>query len=235
MHFSVMVIGENHDSEIRKFSEYSGCENPKFDTCCIGGRYDGFFKHTAHNFHEAVEHSYDPDKKFYVNQLRKRNLDWAGLLGDEIKERLHIYDSIVKVIDDWLDANPVNGERYVPKPLSYYEELCNSKDHPKITPGMLRDTNEGYIATLRTAGLRWHYNFCPIEEYYSVPRGLFAMKISKLLMVPYDYLLDGKWGLSNTLGWNATLEQQYELAGKFWEMYNTLQDDTLLTIYDCHS
>ena len=72
--------------------------------------------------------------------------------------------------------------------------------------------------------------FCNSREEY-------VEKCKNQTMVPYAVVKDGKWYQKGEMGWwgmsNDEMSQD-EWNKKFWEMINSLDPETELTLLDCH-
>ena len=66
---------------------------------------------------------------------------------------------------------------------------------------------------------------------------LEAMKKKDISLVPYAYIKDGEWHSKGEMGWwgiSTNNKPQEEWDEHFWNMFNSLPDDTMIWLYDLH-
>lgn len=76
-----------------------------------------------------------------------------------------------------------------------------------------------------------------MDAYFGTDRGAFATRVANSMGIPYAVLHDGEWHAKGDMGWFGMSRDAH--AVDEWHAFVTtlldkLDDDTLLTIVDCH-
>ena len=239
-HFTVMVFGEDPEGQLAPYDENLGeeCEDPKWDWYSLGGRWSGYFKaKDIKKIFLGTPGVFDNvPANGYGDAMEKGNIDLEGMKSDWINEHGAKYDEITSIIDKWVDDNTKDGVKPEPKPWSYYKGLVENK---AITLDEARDLytkKETYKQPLGAAGYHF-FSEDPIEDFWSKTKDDYLDESVKHCMVPYAYVKDGEWFGRGEMGWFGVSldEMNYdEYLKSFWDTFNSLPDDTMVYLYDCH-
>lgn len=182
------------DEDGNIYSEYN--PNSKWDWYVLGGRWTGMLKlksgtHGATGEPGLMTKMTDTG---WVDQARKKDIDFEGMMEHEFEKRSKIYDNF---LENWNDLEK------------------RKTIHPYFEYG-IKGKNEGDEFIPETK-----------EEYLhrQVPFSTFAV------------LKDGKWYEKGEMGWWASVSNEKDLEEwikQFNELLNSLDDNTLISIYDCH-
>ena len=75
-------------------------------------------------------------------------------------------------------------------------------------------------------------------EQYAISRDEFVRNARDEAICPYAYVIDGRWHAPGQMGWfglsSDTDEDRRRFAREFNELFDSLSDDTLLTLCDAH-
>lgn len=66
---------------------------------------------------------------------------------------------------------------------------------------------------------------------------LEAMRKDDITLVPYAFIKDGLWYSKGEMGWwgvSTNDKPKEEWEEYFWDMFNSLSDDTMIWLYDLH-
>jgi hypothetical protein len=234
-----MVFGEDPEGQLAPYNEnLEECQNAKWDWYQLGGRWTGFFKAkdiTQMSTGERGTFDNSP-KDGYGDAMAKSNIDVEGMKEDYLLREGKKYDEIVSIINTWINANTVNNIRPIPKPWSYYRSIAESGRLPIDEVRASYKAQATYKFELGNAG----YHFLdedPIEDYWLKTKDSYLENSVKHCMVPYAYVKDGEWFGKGEMGWfGMSLYEidQDEYLSAFWDTFNSLPEDTMVYLYDCH-
>ena len=231
-------IYKNVDDYAREWHDYSKNDkgrygyycnpNAKWDWYSMGGRWSGFFKlkenkipygkiGTPGVFGNKPE---DMGKGLRADQALKGDIDFVGMREDHVKRCLQNYDEFHKI---------VNG-REVPVWKKLLEEWEGKVENHVDFCRKLYHDNE-VIKDLR------NNDFYFDEEQYLTSRFEYAKKCQDEAVVTYALLKDGKWYQRGQMGWwgMASDEKDQDVWNQeFTKIVDSLPDDTMLTVVDCH-
>jgi len=181
--------------------------NPKskWDYCTLGGRWKDFFP-----------------------QLRGKNKDTCLKKNvDFAKARAKARAAAIETFDTW-------------------EEIC-AGSRPRSWPEVLKSFGEANVGAARTAYYKQPIISdertqqligmgCPVETF-GFDRDAYIDKCEARVLVPYAILLHGEWLQKGEMGWfgmsNDTVSQE-DWNKKVHDLYESLDGDTPLSLYDCH-
>ena len=215
------------DGAWHEWSTYS--PESKWDWYSVGGRWAGFFKlkpGVSGALGEPGLFSSKPEEG-YADQVRKGNVDWEYLQQD----------ATVKAKEDWNKIAAVLGVDDVGKiiqPEMSWEQ-CREM-YPNIDEA--RKVYHAQSIVKQFAKIEkdsWRasvsdYNFTE-QEYIERHRWNF--------ITTFAVLKNGEWFEQGQMGWfgmsSETDEEEEQWSKSFYQTFiEPLDDDTLLTIVDCH-
>lgn len=180
----------------------------KWDWYVVGGRFSGFLKVKSILKNNTVSG--------YADQSTKGNVDFEGMRAEAEASAAKKYDQVMEAVGNLDDFKPWNAVREV------------HKDQPDLA----RDT---YRAQRAVKALHDHY-FLNLEDFM-VTRDAYLQAARDKAISTYALVMDGKWYAKGEMGWWGMSYDEMSQAAwnqKVSELLNSLPDDTLLTVVDCH-
>lgn len=207
-----------------KTGQYGYWTNPnaQWDWYTIGGRWSGYFKPKAGSDGALGRPGSFDNKPLegWVDQIAYGDIDFDAMKAHEAKEANALYDKVEAIvkgreIPSWTKIREkhegnIDGAR------------AEYNNHPVI-----KDFNEA----------QFHYFGIDLEEAYGAGREAYVTKCINRTAVPYAILKDGKWYQKGEMGWwgmSSNDMSQDQWNAEFWKLLETLDDETMLTLVDCH-
>lgn len=200
--------------------------NAKWDWYVIGGRWTGYFllKHGAEGVVGVGKPGLftEPAGPGRADVVRKGDVDFATMGAAAGAEAGLFWDKAHAII---------NG-----RPFYTWAQLVEK--HGDIAD--VRDAfwNQEVVRDLRQSGdpeLGWI--FADTIADLALSREDYVKLAEMRAIVPFAYVKDGKWHERGEMGWfgvSTNEMDESEWCRQFMEMIDSLPDDTLLTIVDCH-
>jgi hypothetical protein len=190
--------------------------NAKWDWFQVGGRWTGFLKLKPSADGEIGEPGLmtEPAKEGWVDVARKGDVDWEGMMSTAAGDAGEKWDSARAIApNDWETWESVRG-RF--SDIDRAREVYNDqpqvqalrKDDPWSNPDSFLQTRERYVELARKAAV-----------------------------APFAILQDGEWVERGEMGWFAVISNdtgEETWCDKAWEIIQSLPDDELITMVDCH-
>jgi len=213
-------IGENGEL-------YSTRNNQsKWDWYSLGGRWAGFFTlragaqgvqghHRAKDFASITGDFVEDIPLVRVDQCYKKDIDI---------DRMRLEERADAILDYQKFLIALKGEQLPPKWskfLEQYEDIDDaSESYSKLTS----------VKNLRYAGFWDWEQFLVGEERYIQDR-------VDQVITTFAVIKDGKWYERGEMGWWAVVTNEKDRDAwikEFNDLFNSLPDDTLLSMFDCH-
>lgn len=198
-------------------------ENPnsKWDWYVLGGRWTGFFKVKANAVLAEVGRPgilTAPAEVGYADQVLKGDIDIDGMRNEAGLKAQNTYEKMMRIFGDlppnitWEDVresfkDDINGAR----------EFYNSQ--PRVVA--IRDSRE------------WGYN----ADDFLISKEEYIEDARNAALSPYAVVKDGKWYQKGRMGWfwMSTNEMtQQEWNKQVSDMIDSIPDDTMISLVDCH-
>lgn len=189
--------------------------NAKWDWWVIGGRWTGFLKLKP----EAEGEIGKPGlmtpqaKQGWVDCARKGDVDWDGMRDDAANEAAQRYDRVRELAPgDWEPWESVR-ERFsnIEDARTFYhsqEQVKAAEKEGFWEPDSFLASRESYIEEARAAAV-----------------------------APFAILYNGEWIERGEMGWRGIVTNDSGKDSwmyKAWEIIQSLPDDELITVVDCH-
>lgn len=192
--------------------------NSKWDWWVIGGRWAGFFKMKPDGEGEAGSAGFfgTPAKDGYVDVVRKKDIDFEGMLKESEDKAANDYDKVYNVIKDTPVAESWESVRERIKPIE--------------------DAREYYHNQERVKAYRELDVWGSVDEY-QVDRDVYIQREKNRTFATYAIVKDGKWYAKGDMGWWAVSTNevdQNDWNQKVMEFIESVDDETLFTLVDCH-
>lgn len=186
--------------------EYS-TYNPKskWDWYELGGRWSGFFEiKSGGKANAALKHQIDFDR------MREKARINAYSEWEKLNEAIKDTERAVK----WGEVRDVMFSGEIEKAREFYN------NQPRV------------IAFRKAIG----YPFSSLEEY-DIPKDIFIQRAADSSISTFAVLKDGEWYEKGNMGWwgmASDEKDEDEWNRQFSELINSIPDNTLLSVYDCH-
>lgn len=209
--------GNSWVKEGEEYVEYS-TYNPKskWDWYVIGGRWSGFFKlkEDAKNTDDTII----MNRNGMADQCMKGSIDYDGMVKDAIKEATEI----------WNKANVLfAGETFEhwDSVRTRIETIDEARKFYNEQPVVKRFSNSEDFGI-----------WVDVEEY-DMPLEQYVQTQVNNVLSTFAVVKDGVWYEKGEMGWwgmSTDKMSQNEWNEKFKELLNSVSDDTILTLIDCH-
>ena len=197
--------------------------NAKWDWYSMGGRWSGFFKLKDGSkpiLGRPGVFNNDPEdfgEGIRADQALKGDIDFDGMRKEYTKTQLEHYDEFHKIL---------NGREF---PI--WDEVFKRYGKEKMKEARDEYWSNPVIKDLQTAN--FHFDF----EVFLVPREEYESMSYHSSVTTYSILMNGTWYEKGQMGWwgmAANEKSQDNWNMEFSNLIDSLPDDTLLTIVDCH-
>lgn len=193
--------------------------NSQWDWWVVGGRWSGFFKLKPGGSGKAGSSGLfgTPAEEGYVDVIKKKDIDFEGMLKEAEEKAAKSYDEVWEVIKD----TPV-AESWV----SVRERFDNIDDARKFYHAQER------VITASEKLKPWF----ELDEY-QVDRDVYIQREKNRTFSTYAVVKDSKWYAKGKMGWWAISSDevdQNEWNQKVMELIESVDDETLFTLVDCH-
>ena len=198
--------------------------NKKWDWWQLGGRWAGFFKlkpgATGVRGKNGLLGSCNNEGAGYADQVRKGDVDFDGMRDAAGREAGEQFDRVHAVIAgrDWQS----------------WKHLWNVVHKGDANAAREAYNTQPVVADLREADLLGWGNDL---ERYRVTREQYVQRASAAAIATFAVLKDGQWFERGRMGWWGTVSDEKDIetwAREFGALIDSLPDDTLLTVVDCH-
>lgn len=234
-YYGMEIIGKAKKPDLGKKHKYGWCRvdkdgkvievirrtnpNDHWDWYQVGGRWSGLFQMKDNRKGKVGETAFmcDPAKPGTSDQALKGDIDFERMRAESLKEKMDKYDKAVSIIAgrsfvSWDRVKEENGQD-INRSREIYGEQQVIKDFQ-------------------------HEFFFDDIENYCVAREEYLEKASKSSgFSTFAVIKDSKWYEKGRMGWWAMVHDEKdedEWCCKFNELIDSVPDDTLLTIVDCH-
>lgn len=192
--------------------------NAKWDWWTVGGRWSGFFKLKPGSKGEVGDSGVfgQPAKKGYADSVLKKDIDFESMFKDAEEEAIEKYDRIYELIKDTPIAETWKSTR---------ERIKN-----------IDDARQFYNSQERVIKLKKHNPFADVEDY-QIDRDTFIQRAKNGAISTYAIVKDNQWYSKGKMGWwgiSSDEIDQDEWNKKVMELIESVPDDTLFTLVDCH-
>jgi len=212
-----------HGYEPNPDGQYGYYHNPnaKWDWYSVGGRWDGYFK-----LKEGASGLLGDPGIFgrrndnYTNradQAKKGDIDFETMRMELVNKCLENYDLFYKILNgrdypNWDEIVEKHGKENIKEARDEYY------NHP-----VMKDLFDSNIAS----------DF----EHFLIPREEYKQKTYEGAITTYAVVKDGKWYERGEMGWwgiSTNEKDESEWNAEFYQLLESLPDDTMLTLVDCH-
>ncbi len=214
-------IKDYHGYKKREDGSWYSRTNPnyKWDWWVVGGRWAGFFKLKEGGEGEAGSPGFfgpEPEEG-YVDSVKKKDIDFEGMLKESEEKAAKSYDEVYEVIKDTPVAESWESVRERFDKIEDARNFYNTQERVKV----------------------FHEKYSPWEslENFQVERDVYIQREKNRTFATYAVVKDGKWYAKGEMGWWAISTNevtQDEWNQKVMELIESVDGETLFTLVDCH-
>jgi hypothetical protein len=195
--------------------------NGKWDWYVLGGRWSGFFKLKQGADGKIGEPGLmtSPAEPGYADAAFKRDIDFAAMRMTARQEAAERYDRFHAVLANYLNTRSFNE-------ISSLLGVDEARATYRGQPGVKALEEAGFSPFFRDV----------IEEY-GIPREQYLERAANRAISAYAFIKDGEWVGRGEMGWFGISEDNMDedaWLSRFNDMLDSLPEDTLLSLYDCH-
>ena len=222
--YSIEVFAEDEGYK-RDGDQFYRLYNPnaKWDWWLIGGRWTGFFKLKNGSTGIVGEPGIltTPAKEGWVDSTKKKNIDILGMK----------LDARIKAEKNYTQFEAATKDLPIPPPWKTVREAFEDID-------IARNLFNNHVWTRAIRKLEGSPFLSDLHEYYCIDAGgkeAFIKKAENSCLQTFAVLKDGEWYEQGSMGWwGIVSDEDDNWNEKFIELFDSLSDDTQLTIVDCH-
>lgn len=197
--------------------------NAKWDWYQNGGRFSGFLPLRDGHYGNVGERSWTNVNKDIegVDSALKGAVDFEGHKNKLMTEFSAQYDKAISELD---------GLHETLKPISEFETGgANGREYYKA---FMTQENFSEVSAILRENSVYH-----IEDFLSMDRDTYLENLVSDCVIPYAYIYEGKWYGKGEMGWFGMSDDKVDQVAwnkQYTELLESLPDDTLLTVIDCH-
>jgi hypothetical protein len=217
--------GSKRDAEKGRFGYWEN-PNAKWDWHSLGGRWTGMFKMKQGDAIPMARLGRpglmtEPAEVGHADQARKRDIDWDGMRAAAADKAGKKYDSAIALIAD--------------RPFRSWEEIVEHPDFKDDIEAARKEYHgQAVVKELRDADL---IGFSTGPEQFRVTREEYLANARQKAVATFAVLKDGAWHERGQMGWWGVVHDEKDEAEwhrQYAALLDSLPDDTLLSVYDCH-
>lgn len=200
--------------------------NSKWDWYQLGGRWAGFFKLKEGAVGEVGGSLFGPPaENGYVDQAKKGDIDFEGMRNEAAKEASEAYDKAMTYIGHISDHEnwDVFRDRIFAEGGDIDEARKKYHDQPKV-----KAWNQ-----IEDRDFKFRYDV----DRFSVSKEEFVDRARNSACVSFAVVKDSKWYEKGKMGWWAMVSNEKdpnEWNREFNKLIDSVSDDALISLYDCH-
>lgn len=225
-HFSVLVIGDDVEGQLAPFNENrETTKEAKWDWYSIGGRWGGYFTlkpgRTGRLGDPSTFDRIDGDKRDHskVDQARKGDIDLEAMRAESKRKAEQQYDHFALVTTGLPWPESWDSIR---KRLETIEEAREFYHAQSMIKAMKQDKE-----------LLW----CESHEEFGQNRAQYVERETRNAIRTFAVVKNRTWYEKGQMGWWGMVANEQDTEQWSWQfeqLIESLSDDTLFTIVDCH-
>lgn len=235
---------KNEEGVWTGYSTYN--PNSKWDWYCLGGRWSSMLKlkdGMSGNYGEpgVMMSKRESRKPGYADQALKGQVDWEAMRSERGRIAGETWDAVHKALDKTRETTGITVKWSALIDANLNESMTFEEKREKAKE--LRETygNQPRVMAFRKFAqseegrkmIGWDEKL----EDYDIPREEYVQKGRNSACTTFAILKDGEWIERGQMGWfgmahNEMNEDQW--TAKQNELIDSLPDNMLISIYDCH-
>lgn len=212
------------DGVWKEFSTYN--PKSKWDWYSLGGRWHGYFKLLPDKVGERGMPGAFNDRPMLVGGVdaaRKCDIDFETMRDEAGSEAGKYYDRFWALVGD--------------QPLPNWKEIRERHGQDNIDAAREEYRNHPVTKILNgSEKFRHDFIFDDIMKMAET-RGDYVEQARRSRVVTFAVLQNGNWYQRGEMGWWGVVSNEKdknEWENQFYELLESLPEDTLLSVYDCH-
>lgn len=211
---------ESRDEEHNRYG-YTSNPNAKWDWYVVGGRWTGYFKPKVGAMGEMGQSGAFGNKptEGWVDSLRMCDIDFETMKVDAAKKANETYDELEAV----LKGRPLPSWNVIREKHGDNIDMARSEYNGLK---VVQDLNEAKF-----------HAWGDFVETFGNSREEYVERCKAKTTVPYAIVKDGVWYEKGSMGWFGMSHGDMDedaWAKQFWEILDSLDPETTLTLVDCH-
>jgi hypothetical protein len=212
--------------------------NAKWDWYELGGRWRGFFKLKKGSkgiIGKSGGLRNKQPKIGYVDQALKKDIDFKGMKKEAAKQALERYNKV-----EYLFGGSIPKLQFTWDYLINHEDFKN-KDRYELLK--IYNNQEGLLKFNKIKSEnnfsqedKSFLNFLDLDDYQCTKKQ-FIQHHENSVLSTFAVLKNGQWYEKGKIGWWGVAhneKEQDQWNKEFDNLINDLEDNTLLSVYDCH-
>ena len=200
--------------------------NAKWDWYSIGGRWSGFLKKKEGTEGLLGRPGVFGNKPMEggVDIIRKGDVDWEGMRNEGGDEAIKRYDLVYKGIKDTPEHESWESVRERFENIDEAREFYHNQERV-LAFKKVCDKHKDLFG--------W---FASVEDYV-VDKEVYVNRKRNEAITTYAVVKDSKWYQKGEMGWwgmSSDEMSQDDWNQKFWELIQSVPDDEIITLVDCH-
>jgi hypothetical protein len=220
---------KHKNGEWHKYSTYN--PNSKWDWYQLGGRWTDFLKLKKGASGMKGDPSLVMDdfrsKEGYADMAYKKDIDFKKMRDDAGKEAGKLYDKAMKILKG---LPPIEEWDTIRK-----RHTKNDTDMSKIDDARKEYNNQPRVKKMK--GNHKIFGYFNSPEKFSISREQYVQNARNAAISTFAIIKDGVWYEKGTMGWWGMVSDETdddEWNKQVSDMLDSVPDDTLISIYDCH-
>jgi hypothetical protein len=211
--------------------------NRKWDWYSVGGRWNGYFKLKPLAMGvvgapglQTMDSDYEPVGEGRADILQKGDIDVEGMRDEAGAKAVERYDRFLRVTQDMPVAMTWKQVQERNQTGEFHEN-----GEPKVDWKVAREqySEQPMVKAMQSDRETMWYN---LEEFL-IERDAYIQRARQGALATFAVVKDSKWYERGSMGWWGIVSDEEDRDTwyqQFSDLIDSLPDDTLLTIVDCH-
>ena len=227
-------------------NRYGHWENPnaKWDWYQLGGRWTGFFQMKKNKYGNIGSAGLMTEVaiKGTADQAFKKDIDFDGMRKLSAQKASDTYKMIEDEFEGIIPKLTLRWEDVMDDKNETYNKLDiqSKRDMYHTQPTMVdwKSRADKYQASSKIdkyfEELHSILNYCSLTDFEMSKEEYIQKRVDSSIST-FAVLMDGKWYEKGKIGWWAVVsDEKGDWAKEYSKLLDSVSDDTLLSVYDCH-
>lgn len=158
--------------------------------------------------------------RFFVDQAPKGKIDFDGMVNDHLSKVMPVFDEFQSIVNgrEWLTWDEAREKH---SNIDEAREFFNGQD-------VIKEVKQGLSEKL---------GFWVEWETFKLTREQYIARASLQAVSTFALVKDGQWYEKGEMGWfgcASNEKDQVDWSNQLLSILESVSDDTLISIYDCH-
>ena len=217
----------NEDGEWAEYTTYN--PDSKWDWYQLGGRWCDFLKLKKGAEGEKGEGGLfgrSSDKHGWCDQALKKDIDFDGMRDAAGKEGEKHYKMVLKTFGGTIPTLDVTWDELIDETNHEYNKLSIDQKREMYHSQPAMEEVKKHIDKLG-----WGFELKP----YQSPIEDYVKRCRENAIGTFAVLVDNNWYEKGEMGWfGITHNENLDWSIEFQKLLDSVDDDTLISVYDCH-